>query len=164
MKELSYFEADIKAQKGVGNEFIAIGIVLLVVAIICHFYGESSLTNGLKIGGIVCGLLILAGGIAYKNTEIKLLTTQTELFETNPSEFKTIETERMSKVVKDYPIYQVVFAAFIVLGILVVLLVKNPFWHGIAFAVMLLFVGVMISEAFSHRSIKTYNQYLIENQ
>ena len=62
----------------------------------------------------------------------------------------------MQKVVKDYPIYQAVGAGLIVWALLVILFVKKPFWHGVAFAVIIYSVGFLLVEAYSHQSIKTY--------
>ena len=114
MELLEHFEAYISAQKGVGTQFVLIGLLLLGVAIWAHVGGSSPLTSGLKTGALVCGVLILAGGFGYRSTEANLLKTQTELFNTDQSQFREVETERMAKVKKDYPVYQMVFGGFIV--------------------------------------------------
>ena len=160
MSELNHLETYINAQKDVAIHFVLIGIGLLLIALLSHFFSSSSLGNGLKIGAIVCGIFILLGGIGYRNTETKLLKNQSELLEKDKVEFHRVESERMTKVVKDYPIYQIGFGVFIILSLLIVLLVKNPFWNGVAFAIIILFVLVMISEAFSYKSINEYNEYL----
>jgi len=159
---LQQLESYILAQKNVALQFIMIGIALLIFSTLLHIMGKGSLSNGLRIGSLICGLFILIGGIAYKNTENKLLQTQTVLYQKSKVEFKQVETERMQKVMKDYPIYQIVFGSFIVLSLLVIWLVKNPYWHGIAFSVILLFTAVMIVEAFSQQSIKLYFEFLNE--
>ncbi|MEM6348824.1 MAG: hypothetical protein AAF927_33375 [Bacteroidota bacterium] len=161
MELLDHLGTYINAQKNVGTQFILIGALLLIIAGWSHFSDTSQLSSGLKIGAIICGLLILAGGIGYRSTEATLLKKQTELFQNSQTEFKQLETERMEKVKKDYPVYQIVFSVFIVAALLVVSLVKNPFWHGIAFAMMLLMIGVMIIEAYSQRSINLYYEHLI---
>lgn len=162
MDLLQHLETYITAQKGVGMHFVLIGIGLLIIASLSHFFGESPLANGLKIGALICGLLILIGGIGYRITEDRLLGKQTELFHNDMAEFQQVETERMVKVVKEYPVYQMVFGSFIILALLVVWFVKNPFWHGVAFAVIILCTCVMISEAFSQLSIRAYHDILTE--
>jgi len=161
MDLLSQFEIYINAQKGVGSQFILLGAALLVIAIWAHFSGGSVLANGIKTGALICGLLIIAGGFGYRSTEAGLLKKQSEVYEKSQVEFTKIETERMAKVNKDYTVYQIVFGAFIIVSLLIIFLLKNPYWHGIAFAVILLMIGVMIVEAFSHQSIKEYYQFLI---
>lgn len=161
MELLAHFETYINAQKSVGNQFILIGGLLLIVAAWSHFSDVSTLTSGLKAGSLICGLLILIGGFGYRSTETTLLKKQTELFHQNQIEFKQVETERMAKVKKDYPIYQIVFGGFIILSVLMIWFVKNTYWHGVAFAILILMVGVMIVEAFSQRSINQYYESLI---
>lgn len=154
------FETYIEAQKMVAYQFVITGIGLLVLAAICHFFGDSSLSKGLKTGALFCGLFILIGGIAYLNTEKKLLQTQTSLYQKNKIEFQQVETERMQNVIKAYPMYQYVGGTFIILSLLVVFFIKNPFWHGVAFAVLIYSVVFMLIEAYSHLSIKSYFTYL----
>ena len=161
MDALQEFETYIAAQKNVAIQFIIIGVGLLLLSILLQFLGKGSLSNGLKIGALVCGLLIFIGGIAYHNTETKLLKTQTSLYQKSKIEFQQVETKRMQKVLKDYPIYQIVFGGFIILSLLVVFFVKNPFWHGVAFAVIIYNVAVLIVEAYSHQSIVQYYKSLI---
>ncbi len=161
MEILQQFETYITAQKNVAIQFIILGLGLLVLSGILHFFGKSELSNGLKIGGLVCGCFILIGGIAYLNTENKLLDTKVSLYNENKVEFMQTEIERMEKVKTDYPIYQYVFGAFIIASILVIWLMKNPFWNGVSFSVMLLFTVVLIIEAYSYESINTYLNDLV---
>ena len=158
MDGLQQFEIYIEAQKNVAIQFILIGVVLIVTALLLHLWGKGELSAGLRIGALVCGCLILVGGIVYRNTEANLLKSTTD--QKSPAEFKQQETERMEKVVRDYPVYQFVFGGFIILSLLIVCFVKAPFWHGVAFSVISLFVLVMIAEAYSHQSIKTYFENL----
>ena len=160
MEALQQLEVYITAQKNVAFQFIGIGIGLLILATFLHFLGEGNLSSGLKIGAIVCGCFILFGGIAYLNTENRLLQSQTEIHQKNPTEFMQVEKERMAKVMQDYPVYQMVFGGFIIAAILLVWFVANPYWHGVGFAVITLFSLVMIVEAYSHQSIKSYFAFL----
>ncbi len=160
MNALQQLEIYIAAQKNVAFQFIIIGVVLILLAATFYFLGKGSLSNGLKIGTLVCSLFILIGGIAYNSAEEKLMQSGTLLYQENPAQFQQQEIDRMQQVMKDYPIYQIAFGGFIVLSLLVVWFVKNPYWHGVAFSVMLLFVAVMIVEAYSHQSIKTYFEFL----
>ncbi len=160
MTLLTHLETYIAAQKNVGTQFIIIGVLLPIVAAWAHFSASSPLNSGLKTGALIGGLLILAGGFGYRYTETTLLKNQTTLFQKDQAEFRQVEAERMAKVKKDYPVYQMVFSAFIVVALLVILLVKDTYWHGVSFAVLILMVGVLIIEAYSQRSINMYYEYL----
>ena len=160
MSSLQQFEAYISAQKNVAIQFVAIGVGLILLALLLHYFGKSSLSNGLKTGSLICGFFILVGGIAYNITENKLCQTQTILYQKSKVEFQEVETERMQKVVKGYPIYQIVGVGFIILSLMVILFVKQPFWNGVAFAVIIYWVGFLLVEAYSHQSIKVYFDFL----
>lgn len=160
MDTFSQFEIYISAQKNVAIQFMLIGSVLLLAATCFHFFGKGELSVGLRNGALICGIFILIGGIAYQNTENKLLVTSKSLFEENPQEFKKQEKQRMQKVIRDYPVYQFVFGGLIILSLLIVWFIDSSFWHGVAFSVILLAIGVMVVEAYSHQSIKTYTEYL----
>ena len=157
---LNYFETYITAQKAVGLHFILLGVGLLVIAIIAHIMGSTTLATGLKTGALICGLMMIASGIGYRMTETKLLAKQTQLFEKDAANFQQIETERMAKVIKDYPMYQIVLIALIISALLIIWFTKNPYWHGISYAAIIMFVGFMMIEAFSQYSIKAYFQAL----
>ena len=153
---LEHLETYIQAQKTVASLFMLIGGLLFLLAIAAHFAGKTDLLNGLKYGAIVCGLLILLGGLGYRATESKLLEKQTSLYQQSEQRFQQEEYQRMENVVKSYPTYQWTFAALILISLLVILFTTKPFWHGVAFAVMLLHAAVLLVEAVSHRSIMAY--------
>lgn len=160
MKTLSQFQIYIDAQKAVGIQFILVGAGIVIVSALAHFLGSSELTSGLKVGALAAGLFISISGYAYRETEIKLLHSQTLLFNKDHIAFRLTETKRMEKVLKDYPIYQIVFGSFIVIALIFILSTTYSFWCGIALSIILLSTGVMIVEAYSHHSIKHYYTYL----
>ncbi len=157
---LTYLETYITAQKAVGLHFILLGIGLLVVAIVAQIMGSTALANGIKTGVLVCGLMMIVSGIGYRMTETKLLKNQIQLFQKDAANFQQVETERMAKVIKDYPLYQMVSIALIIAALVLIFFTKNPYWQGIAYAAIMMFVGFMMIEAFSQYSIKAYFQAL----
>ncbi|MFK8054778.1 MAG: hypothetical protein AB8F78_01555 [Saprospiraceae bacterium] len=157
----SELEIYISAQKAVGTQFIAVGVGLLLTAFISHMFGEGPLASGLKIGGIVCGLLISGGGFLYRYTETTLLENQSTLYRLNSEKFALEEGARMEKVVSDFPKYQITFRAILLAGMIAVLVTESPFWHGVSFTIMGMMIGVLIAEAFSKSSIMTYHQALL---
>jgi len=160
MKTLSQFQIYIDAQKWVGVQFMLLGAGLVIISGLALFLGNSELANGLKVGAIISGLFISISGYAYRNTEIKLLNSQTRFFNKDHVASRLTETKRMEKVLKDYPIYQIVFGAFIVIALIIILSANYSFWCGIALSIILLSTGVIIVEAHSHHSIKHYYTYL----
>ncbi len=161
MNILESFEAYIASQRAVGTNFLILGGILIVLAVIAHFTLSSSvMTIWLKSGLIVCGLLIAAGGWSYGNFNEKVSKEGHSQFEKDPAEFAQTEAVRMDKVVKQFPYYQITFAAFIILSLIVVLFVPSPAAKGIAFAVIALMAGCLLVEQVSHSSIVEYAQSL----
>ncbi|NME71054.1 hypothetical protein [Flammeovirga aprica] len=165
MNILESLEAYTSAQKWVGINFIILGILLLVTAgIITFFVTKTPLATGMKWGALVAGILIIIGGYGYGNFNNKILSEGKISYEKNSSEFVRAEHERMEKVNNGFLGYQLVFAAFLLASLAVILFVNLPYLKGIAFAVTILFAGLIIIEGFSHPSIETYTKELREIQ
>jgi len=157
MEVLQSLEVYTVSQKAVGIQFGVIGVVLLIAAGCLYFFNSTTdFSNGLKVGLLVWGLFGLVSGIGYHTFSVKLHEKALEQHAQNQEEFVRAEVPRMQKVLSDYPKYQLAFAAFIVISLLVIFIVGKPFWTGIAFATILFNVGMMIVEAYSHISIKAY--------
>lgn len=164
MEILKSLETYTIAQKMVGISFVIVGLGLGSISAICHYMlTDTEVSNGLKIGSLICGIFILVGGFGYHNFSTKTALKQIEIHEKSEEIFLALETIRMEKVVKEYPIYQIVFGVFIIFSILIVWFTNKPFWIGIAFSVMLLFTSVLIIEAFSYKSISDYNSEIRSN-
>lgn len=145
------------AQKYVGNNFIALGIILFCIAAVAWFVApRTSLLSGLLWGAVICGILIIVGGLSYRSFCTKTQVQMTQTFEQDKNEFVQIEKQRMAKVVKEFPIYQYSFGACMVIALGVILFLNRPFVSGVSFAVLLMFLGVLIFEAFSKFSIDQY--------
>lgn len=149
------------AQKTVATNFIYLGIGLIIGAIAVWIFAPSGqLSNGLKYGLMVCGILIMIGGFSYSRFSQKTLDNGIIAEKSNHVKFLEDEKTRMDKVEKDFPIYQMVFGAFIVVPLLLVLFINKPLLNGVSFAVMILFLFQMIIEAYSYTSIAEYSKYL----
>ncbi|KXX66634.1 hypothetical protein [Flammeovirga sp. SJP92] len=166
MNILQSLEAYTSAQKWVGINFIILGAILLVLAgIISFFVTKTPLASGMKWGSLVTGILIIIGGISYGNFNNKIQIEGKALYEKDSTEFIQTEHERMEKVDQGFLTYQLVFATFAVGAFAVILFFNAPFIKGIAFAVAILFTGLLIIEGFSHPSIQAYTEDLrLESQ
>ena len=154
MNHLTSLENYTASQKIVGLRFIYLGVGLFVLGGIAYFISlDETLTDGIVVSSIVGGLLILVGGIGYFNFSKKTHQTQAALYQKDRQAFVKVEQARMAQVVKDYPKYQVFFATFIVVGLVVVLLVPSTFWKGAAIPIIILFGVVMVIEMVSHKAI-----------
>ncbi len=161
MNILQSLEAYTTAQKWVGYNFIILGMILLVLAgVFAFFVTKSPMAAGLKWGSLVTGLLIIIGGMVYGNFNTKVQKEGEALYKKNVTEFVQYEHDRMDKVDKSFLTYQLVFAAFVLASLIVILFVKAPALKGVAFAVAIFFLGLLIIEGFSHPSISKYTNEL----
>lgn len=101
---------------------------------------------------IIWGILIVAGRAGYLNFSNKIFHKVKDSFQKHPP--NTLETEktRMAKVVKDYPLYQFMFAVIIAIALAVIVFL-TPFWAGFAYPVVGLFLVILLIEAQSKVSI-----------
>ena len=161
MNILQALEAYTLAQKTVATNFIYLGIGLIIFSIaVWVFAPGGQLSNGLKYGALVCGILIMIGGLSYRNFSQKILENGIKAQNNNHVQFVDEETIRMEKVEKDFPVYQMVFGAFIAIPLLLIFFINKPLLNGISFSIMILFLFQMIIEAYSYTSIAEYLKYL----
>lgn len=161
MNILQSLETYTVAQKGVGTNFAILGVVLIIIALVFFiFASKTPLTVGIKWGALFAGLMIIAGGLSYYNFSNKTYSESEAIYQKDVTEFVQYEHERMEKVDKGFLTYQLTFALFVLVALVVIVFVKAPVLKGISFAVAILFIGMLLIEALSHSSIKKYTEEL----
>ena len=134
--------------------------MLIIAGIVLFFVPTSQLVSGLRCGALFAGGLIIIAGFSYLNFCERIHDEAIDLFEKSKTEFVKTENKRMEKVKKMFPLYQMIYALFIIATLVVILFVNAPLWKGVSFAVTIFFLGIMIIEGFSYKSIKTYTKEL----
>lgn len=157
---LEQLEIYINAQKTIANYILALGFMMLVLAVLIHFAGSNAVLTGLKIGLILFGLFSAIGGIGYKMTEKKLLKSQTLVFQENSATFHQKEKERMAKVVSNHSKIQIVLVVIIIVSLDVNLFLDKALVNGILFSLVIFSVGNLIIESVSKKSIDTHFERL----
>ena len=149
------------SQKSVAIGFIVAGGFLLLASTYLMFQSALSgpLWQGFKISALIFGLLIAAGGFGYLKFCDKTQTTLVAMYESNQDDMMTFEQQRMQKVVKDFPIYQISFAVIVVIALLIIIFASD-FWIGVAFPVAILFISILLIEAHSRTSIVKHFEYI----
>ncbi|WP_421918396.1 hypothetical protein [Marinifilum sp.] len=161
MNILQSLEAYASAQKWVAINFMILGSILLILAgIFAFFVAKSPMASGMKWGSLAAGILIIAGGLSYLNFNEKTKQESTAIYQKDVAEFVQYEHERMEKVDKGFIWYQITFAAFVLAALIVIIFVKSPVLKGVAFSVAILFIGQLLIEGFSHKSIAEYTNVL----
>ena len=146
------------SQKIVAYGFIISGSVLLLAALLMTILSsDEPLWQGVRLGSVVFGLAMLAGGIGYVNFCGKVQEKVEIEYQQDTATTLVEEGKRMDKVVSDYPVYQKVFGLIVVISLIAIIFAKE-FWSGFAFPVAFLFVAVLLIEAHSKKSIDAHSQ------
>ena len=98
-----HLEIYIDAQKTVGLQSILFAIAFMTAAILFHFFGDSLISNGLKVGSLTFAIVLVGLGVGLRINQEKLLQTQTTLHQKDKVEFKRIESARMLEVKEKNP-------------------------------------------------------------
>ena len=132
------------SQKLLALRFLAIGIVLALCFLIITFMNSLNgpLWSGLKVGSLVCSILIIAFSFVYINFSNKTHSDLLERHSLDQSAMLGFEVERMEKIVREFPMYKAFFAAMVLIG-LGLMVFANPYWQGIGFAILAMH-GTMI--------------------
>ncbi|MEN0049816.1 MAG: hypothetical protein AAF806_22330 [Bacteroidota bacterium] len=162
MDLLNQLDIYINAQKGVGFQAFLFGFGLLLSALLFHLLGSSALSEGIRTGSIVCGILLFGMGFGLRMSQENIRKEKSVLFQKDPIEFKQSERERMEKVKNNYPNYQLVMAIVILVLLLFYFFIKIPFWQGVAISVILFMIGNMFIEYFSQKTVLAYYEFLKE--
>ena len=160
MDILHHLEVYINAQKTVGLQSIVFGTSFLVTAILFHVFGDSSVSNGLRTGSLIFGLILIGLGVGLRINQGGLLQKQTELYQNDKLEFQEVEHERMLKVRNANSRDQRIIVVLIVISLAIFHFVKIPFWQGVSFCFIVFLLGVMIIDVFSFHSVKAYYEQL----
>lgn len=160
MDLVDQLEIYIQAQKGVGLHAILFGSVFLISALFFYLYGESGLSNGIRNGAIVIGVLLFIMGFGLRISQENLLKEKKALYQQDKVEFHQTEIERMSKVKNNYPKQQIVMVILVVLLLTSFLIIKNNVWQGVILSVSVFMIGNIIIEAFSNLAIVAYYENL----
>ena len=150
------------SQKVVAYGFVTVGVLLLLSALGVFMLSPttSPFWQGFKVGALVFGLVILLGGIGYLNFSGKIHNQIEAEYKTGTDTALVAENKRMNKVVSDFKIYQLAFACIVLLSLAAVLFAK-PYWSGFAFPSTILFVLVLLIEAYSKHAIDRHAEMVV---
>ena len=139
-----FTKADIEkyfmAEKQVSLLFIVIGIIALVLAAGFFFAWKTNFAKGAALPLLIIGLVQAIAGYAVYARSDKQRIDNVYAFDMNPGILKNEELPRMQAVNKNFVIYRWVELAFVVAGIVLVILYKSNtqksflFGFGVALA------------------------------
>lgn len=154
MNFLESLELYVASQKLLAFQFMVIGGALLLCFLIITFMSslQGPLWQGLKIGSIVCAVLISAFSVLYVNFSNNVQDDVSTRYQADQPAAVNFEVQRLEKIVREFPYYQSFFTALVLTG-LGLLVFANPFWQGVGFAMVAMHATMMYFELHSKVAI-----------
>lgn len=149
------------SQKILAYRFLAIGIVLALCFLIITLMNslDGPLWSGLKVGSLVCAILIIAFSLVYINFSNKTHNDLLERHSADQGAMLVFEVERMEKIVREFPIYKVFFSAMVLIG-LGLMVFASPYWQGVGFAIFAMHGTMIYFELHSKVAIDRHYELL----
>lgn len=142
--------------------FIAMGIIAIAFAAYTLWRFGDLIFKGMAIPLILIGLIqLVVGGSILLRTEKQVADWKT-LYQRDVGAFKQAEIPRMEKVMRDFRNYKILEVAFIVIGLLLVLLVAGePFWVGIGLGMLVQGALMLPADIFAEKRGSIYLQQVL---
>ena len=166
-RDFSFIYRYFIAEKQESLLFLIVGIVAVMLAIVCWFFIKSnpSFYKGAAIPLLVIGLIqMVVGYSVYSRTDKQKADIAYNIGMEPVAYVKQTELPRMKTVMKNFIIYRWVEIAFIITGIILIMLFRtNPdksFWYGLGIAVALQAVIMLGADYFAEKRGKVYTNEL----
>ncbi len=162
-RDLSFIYKYFIAEKQESLLFLVVGIIAIVLALVCWFFIKSNpaFFKGAAIPLIAIGLIqCIVGYTVYSRTD-KQKTHIAYNIGLDPVNYvKQTELPRMQTVMKSFAVYRWVEIAFIIIGLVLILLFRaNPaksFWYGFGVALAIQAVIMLGADYFAEKRAKVY--------
>ena len=164
-----FSKADIEkyfiAEKSASGLFMSIGIAGIILAVIFFFFLKIEFYKGLAIPLALVGILAcIVGYTVYKRSDDDR-KMNVYAYDMNPSQLKDKEIPRMNTVMKNFVIYRWVeiflMAAGIGLYIYFIRDIKNDFWRGLGFGLVVMGILGLTADYFAEKRGHVYLNGLI---
>ena len=166
-RDFSFIYRYFIAEKQESLLFLIVGIVAVMLAIVCWFFIKSnpSFYKGAAIPLLVIGLIqMVVGYSVYSRTDKQKADIAYNIGMEPVAYVKQTELPRMKTVMKNFIIYRWVEIAFIITGIILIMLFRtNPdksFWYGLGIALALQAVIMLGADYFAEKRGKVYTNEL----
>ncbi|GAA4829583.1 hypothetical protein [Algivirga pacifica] len=158
MKEVLYrLDKHIKAQKKLAEGCYWMAGLLLFLAIGARFFGPDTLVaeGFYKTAGILTFIMLLRGFHYRYICNVRHKRAVDSIASNDPQLLKE-EYRRIERRVKAFVLYQIIVGMLIVLGIVLTLVPGFPILRGASYAMILMFIGVIVVRGVIHPPTRYY--------
>lgn len=152
------------AEKQVGLVFFIIGIIAIVLALVFFLVLRTSFYKGAAFPLLLVGLIELIVGFAIFKRSDGDRVRNVYAYDMNPQELTEKELPRMQKVTQRFAIYKWAEIAFIIAGIVLIILYRirpdKAFWFGLGITLIIQALLMLSADYFAEKRAKEYTAKL----
>lgn len=161
---MDFIKTYFSAEKSESLIFMTIGVLAIAFSTYAIVKWGEPFYKGFAIPAILIGLIqIVVGGTVYFRSD-KQTQELDMLYSKSKTDFVTTETDRMNKVMSNFSIYKKIEIAFVITGLLLIILAPSKeFWLGIGVGMLLQGALMLTADVFAERRGEIY-RLAISNQ
>jgi hypothetical protein len=150
-----------KAEKSESLLFMLAGLLAAAFAVYAFFVLKQKFYTGIALPLLLVGIIqLVVGASVYFRTDKQLAQLETA-YKTEPAKMASEELPRMQTVMKNFTLYKYIEVAFIIAGVLLILLLRrNDLWLGIGMGLLAQGSIMLLLDIFAERRAEVYIAFL----
>jgi len=143
-----------------GKIIFIFGVLLIISAFICHYYGSSAGTKALTIPLLVMGLFFAGTGASMNFINLKKIKRVPDISDQNRNSYILSELTRVNGFQYLYPLSIAVCLACFLIASALLYFARNAHFQAIAVGLILLGAGLTVIDYFSKERAAVYRAAL----
>jgi len=154
---MEFIKTYFSAEKSESLIFMAMGIMLIGFSTYALVKWGETFYKGFAIPVIFIGVIqLVVGGTVFFKTYKQLVALEA-LYQKSKTDFVSTETDRMNKVMDNFSIYKKIEIAFVIAGLLLIILAPSKeFWLGLGVGMLLQGALMLTADVFAERRGESY--------
>lgn len=150
-----------KAEVFSARFFIFFAILFLTASIGFWQLSKTEMAKAYTIPTLVAGLLILAVGVGILFANKSRITSFSEAYHTNPTEFVKSEITRTEKSLGEFRTIVFKIIPFIIIAAaLLIVFIDKPMWRATAITTIAMMLVILLVDSNANARIEAYNKQL----
>ena len=154
---MEFIKSYFAAEKSESLLFLILGLASILFSVYGWVKWNEAFYKGIAIPMILIACIqVVVGGTVYFRTD-RQLETLTELYHTDRKEFRNQEIPRMDVVMKNFSIYKKIEIAFVLIGILLIVTMRDrAFWLGVGVGMLMQGAVMLTLDIFAEQRGEKY--------
>lgn len=150
-----------KAEKSESLLFMLAGLLAAAFAVYAFFIGKQKFYTGIALPLLLVGIIqLVVGSSVYFRTDRQVAQLEAT-YANAPATMASEELPRMHAVMKNFTLYKYIEVAFIIGGVLLILLLRrNEFWLGAGMGLLAQGSIMLLLDIVAERRAETYISFL----